>query len=488
MRSNQSTYRIILKATSLFGGVQVFNIIISIVRSKIIAVLLGPTGIGVMGLLASTVGMIGSLTNFGLGTSAIKDIAAAGASDDQTRIAEKVTILRRLVWITGLLGSGLVFVLSPWLSQISFGNDSQALGFAWLSVTLLLSQLSSGRLVILQGMHRLRELAKANLCGSALGLVVTLPLYYVWGLDGIVPGMIGTSLLALMLSCYYSRSVSLPHVRVSVRQTWAAGNDMLRMGFLISLSGLLTVSGGYLVRVFISQTGGITDVGLYSAGFAIINTYVGLIFDAMGTDYYPRLSAIAHDDELCIQTINQQIEVALLILGPILTLFLICAEWVVKLLYSDQFLPISEMIYWAAFGMIFKAVSWAIGFLLLAKGASRLFFVSELWVNVYTVGFNLLGYYCFGLAGLGISFLFSYLIYFVQQYIIARKVFHFSFGNPGLKIFLVNFFLFFIVIIAINKHNLCMSLFVTVVSFSYSFYEFNERIALIKSIFSFIKK
>lgn len=455
MSNSQLSYRQILRATSLFGGVQVINILISIIRSKIVAVLLGPSGMGVMGLLSSAVGIVGSLTNFGLGTSAVKDIAAASATDDQAKIAETVTVLRRLVWVTGLLGSLLVLVFSPWLSQISFGNNDYTLGFAWLSVTLLISQLSSGQLVILQGMRRLRDLAKANLCGSALGLVVTVPLYYIWGLDGIVPGMIGTSFLALSLSWYFSRSVILPRVAVSMSQTWASGNAMVRMGFLISLSGLLTVGGGYIVRIFISQTGGIEDVGLYAAGFAIINTYVGLIFNAMATDYYPRLSGVVHDNELCRETINQQAEVAILILAPILILFLICAEWVIKLLYSDQFLLVTEMLYWAAFGMFFKAASWAIGFLLLAKGASRLFFVSELVVNMYMLGFNLLGYYFGGLKGLGLSFLCSYFLIYVQIYVIAKIKYNFSFSKKFNFLFLTNIILFSISLYAIiNKFHL----------------------------------
>ncbi len=259
--SSQSSYHRLCDGL-LFGGVQVINIIISIIRSKMVAVLLGPSGMGVMGLLSSTVGIVGSLTNFGLGTSAVKDIAAASATDDQAKIAETVTVLRRLVWVTGLLGSLLVLVFSPWLSQISFGNNDFTLGFAWLSVTLLFSQLSSGQLVILQGMRRLRDLAKANLCGSALGLVVTVPLYYIWGLDGIVPGMIGTSFLALSLSWYFSRSVILPRVTVSMSQTWASGNAMMRMGFLISLSGLLTV-GGAILYEFLSVKPGVLRMWVF---------------------------------------------------------------------------------------------------------------------------------------------------------------------------------------------------------------------------------
>ena len=128
----------------------------------------------------------------------------------------------------------------------------------------------------------------------------------------------------------------------------------------------------------------------------------------MGTDYYPRLSAVAQNNKLSKQTINQQAEVALLILAPILIVFLVFINYVVIILYSKQFIAVNSMIYWAALGMVFKAASWSVAFLFLAKGASKLFFWNELITNIYLLGLNLLGYYFMGLTGLGLSFLIAY--------------------------------------------------------------------------------
>ena len=108
MNTQQSSYRQIMAATSLFGGVQVFQILIQIIRSKFVAVLLGPAGMGIVGLLTSTLGLISGLTNFGLGTSAVKDIAEARTTENETRIATVTIVLRRLVWISGTLGTIVV--------------------------------------------------------------------------------------------------------------------------------------------------------------------------------------------------------------------------------------------------------------------------------------------------------------------------------------------------------------------------------------------
>lgn len=434
MDEQQSSYRQIIKATSLFGGVQVFNIIISIVRSKAIAVLLGPSGMGIAGLLTSTIGVIASVTNFGLGSSAVRDVAAAHSSGDTERMSVVTTVFRKWVWVTGTLGAIVTLIASPWLSELTFGNRNYTLAFIMLSVTLLINQLTSGQNVLLQGTRKLKYLAAANMIGSTVSLVVTLPIYYLYGMNGIVPAIVIMSLLTLVVSFYFANKLNIPKALVTTKIIISEGKGMLRLGFMLSLSGLIAVFGAYLLRIYISNTGTIEDVGLYSAGFAIIGTYVGLIFSAMGSDFYPRLASIAKDNEQANALINQQAEIALLILGPILIAFILFIQWIVILLYSQQFTPINDMIIWAALGMFFKAGSWPIGFQFLANGASKLYFWSELVTNVYLLIFNILGYYFFGLEGLGISFLATYIIYFFQVYYISNKLYSFKYNSGFLKI------------------------------------------------------
>ena len=479
-----------MKGTSIFGGVKVFTIFISIIRTKIIAVLLGPGGIGVLGLLNSTIVFIASLTEFGLKTSSIKDIAAANSTQNKTSIAVTITVIRRLVWITGVLGGILVLMLSPWLSQLTFGNKEYTLAFIWLSITLLFMQLTNGQLVILQGMHKLKLLAKANIYGSALGLVVTLPFYYIYGIDGIVPGIIGTSLVALFLSWYFAKGISIEKVKLSYTQTFSEGKNMLRVGFFISLSSLLTLGASNIVRIFISRIGNVEQVGLYTAGFAIINVYVGLIFTAMETDYYPRLSAVAHDNKLSKQNINKQAEIAILILSPILIIFLVFLNWVVILLYSKQFIAVSPMIYWAALAMFFKAASWPIAFIFLAKGTGKLFFLNELIANIYFLALNLLGYYFLGLTGLGLSFLIFYFLYLIQVYIITKIKFKFSYDSAFIRIFVLQFLLAMASFLTVKFLKSPYTYFVggvlILISSWYSWNELDKRLDL-KTLFRNIK-
>ena len=138
---DKNSYKESLKATSLFGGVQVYNILIGIIRSKFVAVLLGPLGMGINGLLISATDLIMSLTNLGLGTSAVRDIAEANATQDAGKIALVIRVFRRLVWLTGLLGAVICLLFSPYLSYVTFGNYEYTIAFVFFHRQFFLNSL-----------------------------------------------------------------------------------------------------------------------------------------------------------------------------------------------------------------------------------------------------------------------------------------------------------------------------------------------------------
>lgn len=492
MKENQSSYRSIMKATSLFGGVQVFKIIIAIVRSKFIAIFLGPAGMGIEGLLSSATGMISSLTNFGLGVSAVRNIASANESGNHTKIIKITSVVRKLVWLTGLFGALATIILAPNLSQITFGNQEYTLPFVWLSCTLLFNQLTSGQNVLLQGMRKLQYLAKANLAGSIAGLLISLPLYYFFGINGIVPALITISVLSFLFTWYFASKIKLEKVKVKIKEIFFEGKEMLKMGFVLSLSGLITVGSSYIIRIYIGDNGGIDDVGLYTAGFAIIFSYTGLIFNAMATDYYPKLSGVSNDSLKTNLLINQQAEIALLILAPILTIFLIFINWIILILYTTKFLPINEMIHWAALGMYFKVVAWSLGFVLLAKGNSKIFFWSELITNIYMLIFNVLGYKYYGLEGLGFSFLVSYFFLVIQVYFIVKYKYEFKFNYHLNKIFGIQFMIGVLCFCTMKFIQIpwayILGIPFIILSSWYSFFELDKRMDIKELFNNLIKK
>jgi O-antigen/teichoic acid export membrane protein len=187
--------------------------------------------------------------------------------------------------------------------------------------------------------------------------------------------------------------------------------------------------------------------------------------------------------------INQQAEITLLILAPVILLFLVFINLVIIVLYSRDFLEVSGMIYWAAIGMFFKAASWPIAYIFLAKGASKLYFWNELLAACYILALNLLGYYYFGLTGLGYAFSLGYLLYLIQLLIIVKVKYDFSFSNSFYRLFSVQFFLAvscFLIVIFLKKYIYTLGVALIIISSVYSLKLLDNRIG-IKSYISRFK-
>ena len=133
--SNDISKRI-YKAIGIFGGTQALTILCSIVRTKLVSVLIGPLGMGLFGLYNSAVDMINVLSNMGLRTSCVRDVSLAHSSGDYQRIAEVVRIVRRWAWCLGLIWAIVMIMASPLLSRISFGDTQHSWAFVVLSVSV----------------------------------------------------------------------------------------------------------------------------------------------------------------------------------------------------------------------------------------------------------------------------------------------------------------------------------------------------------------
>lgn len=434
-QAETSSYRDIFKAISLFGGLQAYQIVIQILRSKFVAVLLGPEGMGISGLLLSGTQLVQSFTSLGLSQSAVRDVAEANGSSDVNKVKRTISVLRKLVWITGLSGMLVVVLASPLLSKTSFGDYSFTLSFIFLSVIMLFDQLSAGQKVALQGLRKYSYLAKATAIGMTSGLIISIPLYYLWGKDGIVPAFVVNSFVTLLLSKYFSDKLKINSIKVSIKDCFTEGKKMMTLGLVMSLSGILVYACAYIVKAFISNNGGLAEVGLFNAGFTIVNVYVGMVFSAMSTDYYPRLAAVSNDDKKCSELISRQSEVSLLILSPVISVALIFTPIMLSILYSDKFLLANEYVRWALFGMLFRTLSWSIGNVFFAKGESKLCTFTTITFNILFLIDDLIWYYFMGVAGLGISFALNYFLHLISVYLIARHRYSFCFGKQTVRLF-----------------------------------------------------
>ncbi len=154
------SYGQILKSSALIGGSSVINIAIGIVRTKAMAVLLGPAGFGLMGLYGSITDLAQSIASMGVNSSGVRQIAEAVGSGETERIARTAAVLRRTSVVLGLLGGGLLILFSDQASALTFGDTRYSSAVALLSLSVFFRCVSAGQGALIQGMRRIADLAK----------------------------------------------------------------------------------------------------------------------------------------------------------------------------------------------------------------------------------------------------------------------------------------------------------------------------------------
>lgn len=435
-QNERGRYRSSFAATVLFSGVQIYQIVIRIVRSKFVALFIGPAGMGIQSLLHSTTDTISAATNLGLNTSSVKTIAAANRDGNRKLIAKNVTAQRRLVFITGLVGMLICALLAPVWSQTSFGSNDYIWSFVIVSSIILLDQLNKGELALLQGLQHKRQLARANIIGQTLNAAISIPLYFFFGVKAIVSALVLGSLISFVISRYYSRKLDVERVELSWKETFVYGREMIKLGFFLSLQLLMSTITIWIVRNYVSKIGGIEEVGLYSAGTTIVASYIGMVFTAISTDYFPRLAATKSNEEMGL-AVKTQAELTLLLLTPLVVAFLVFINPVIVLLYSNKFLPIENMMYWSIGAVLLQAMGWAMSHTLLAKAKPSLFFLNELVATVWGLPIKLLCYKFWGLTGFGMATLMCYVIYLLQVLIITKKLFGLSYDWSVWRLFIL---------------------------------------------------
>lgn len=429
----ENSYTNILKRLSAFGGVQIFNILLSLLRGKFVALFLGPAGMGVASLYTSSLSPLQQFCGLGLNLAVVKEIAAN--KDKETSLRRVMRVALRLLIFTSLLGTVVTLATASVWSEFSFGNLNHTSAYLWLSIFVGLSIAGAGLLALLQGLGEVKRLSKATLVGGMSGLVFGVPLYYFFGQQGIVPAMIALA-LSMFLFYYISfRKVSRHILRPAVEEESSKEDRklikaLLSMGFILLVGSLAGQLITYLINLYIRIYGSLDDIGLFQGANSITNQYVGMIMSALALDYFPRLSAVCKDNKEMRKIVNRQTEIVMLVATPLIILLILTAPLVIRLLLTEQFLSILPLIRWMGLGMLIQALAFPLGYIYVAKDDRKAYIWMEcVWANICWLACSIGFYHLFGLIGLGVSLVVRGAVDLILNFIVCRRRYRFSYSR-----------------------------------------------------------
>lgn len=410
----------VMKIMSVFGGVQVFNILCSIIRTKCVALWAGAIGVGLFGIYNSAIDLISTFTMFGVTSSSVRDIAANERSGQKWTT---VAVVRRFGWMLGILGAMTIMLSSRLLSEYSFGDNGHTFSFMLLGICLFLNAVTNINLSIMQALRQFKALANASVWGAAGGVVISVPMFYFWHVDSIIPALIGFStvgFISMWISRRRSTSVIQP-VEITWHQTFTTGRNLIVLGFFLMLSSASGYGVNYLFLSWLSREASVDEVGLYQAGFTLFNRYAGIIFTAIGMEYFPRLSSASASLLRTRLFVNHESSLILFLILPMTALFILTAPLIVKLLYSADFISIVPMVTIGICGTAMRGVSWCLAFVMLTRNDGRIYMWCEISSAIVSLALNVAGYKLAGLTGLGAAYVAWYLFYIVLVAIICSR-------------------------------------------------------------------
>lgn len=428
------SYGEILKSSAWVGASSVLTIAVGIVRAKALAVLLGPAGVGLVGLYSSVLDLARSLAQMGTNSSGVRQIAEAVGTGDQQRIAMTSAVLARLVAWLGVAGSLLMVAGAPWISEWTFGDTGHTTAIMLLALALLLRVVADGQVALLQGLRRMADLAKLAAWGALLGSLACVALVYVWGEDGIVPSLVAMSAAALAATWWYRRRLSLAAPLALPRAVFTEeSRALLKLGAAFLISGLLMMGAALAVRSIVLRMAGLEAAGLYQAAWTIGGMYVSLVLQAMGTDFYPRLVGAIQQPEQANQLVNEQAQVSLLMAAPGVIATLAFAPTVMELLYSPAFAAGTEILRWLCLGMALRVITWPIGYIIVARNSQPVYIATELAWTVVHLAMAWWFVERYGAAGAGMAFAASYVFHGLMIYPIVRRMTGFRWSADNLR-------------------------------------------------------
>ena len=483
-----SSYKDILKSFSIVGSAQIVNIVIGILRTKLFAVFLGPTGVGLLGLFQSIVDIIKNVTGLGLNVSAVKFVAEANAEKDNELVSAIIAILKKWGIITGLAGTIITISLNAPLSEFTFGNSLYRFPIIALSTTLFFTSVAQMYLGILQGLREMKHFVLASVWGYLLGFLITIPMVYFGGQNSVVYVIIINSVTLFLSTNYYFRKIKYRYIKNSFSEVLRKGKKIVQLGSYMTFTTIVATLTLYIIRQYILTHDSMEGVGIFQASWSLAIIYIGIILNAMVADYYPRLAMISDNDSRLNILTNEQTKVTLLIGSPFVILMLLFMPVSVRILYSESFLEGLSIFQWMIIGVFSKLLTQPLGYVLLVKEKGIKYIVSS---SSWYVGYILCVIFTWKLWGietLGISFLLVSLLDIVITYFLAYQTIHFLWSR-GNKI-IIGFYAFFSLFAFCSVKlldgylQIVCNVFTIILECVFSLYKLNE-IANLKAVFKY---
>lgn len=398
-----------------------FKIATGLISSKVIALFVGPQGLALLGNLRNVMTSLETITTLGFQNGIVKYVAENNTEKEELKKVISTVLIS--VTIVALVLSVLLFFMSTYLNDIIFGSafkysfvfKALAVSFPWYAASLVL-------ISVINGLSKFKDVIYITIFGNSIGLIISVFMIWQYRTYGaLLSTIIAPSMVFFAALYFINREIKLWSYITYGSYSVVILKKMSSYSLMAFVSAVLSPLVFLLIRKNVIMAVGMEQAGYWEAMNKISAYYLMFIGTILTLYFLPKLvQANNHKETNAVFQSYFITIMPIFILG--LFLLFVLKDFVVRLLFSHDFLPVKDLFLWQISGDILKGFSLILGYNLIAKKHTVVFVLTELisMAIMYFASFYLIS--VFGIKGVVMAHCATYVVYLITLVIYFRRV------------------------------------------------------------------
>ena len=410
----------LVKVSSLNAVSTVIKMLTGLVSVKVVAAIIGPAGIA----------LLGQLNNF---STITLGVSSAGINAGMTKYVSEYSNSRKKYllflgsgyWITiffSILTSIALIIGAGYFSKIILLDEKYRFVFYFFGGTIILYALNALLISVINGFKEYKKYIIANILGSIVGLIFSVVLSVKYGVSGALISVVTfQSIVFLLTLVIIHKSYWFEWKTFTRKFSWLVAGRLGHYSMMALVSAVVVPVSQLIIRSYIRKHEGITNAGLWEGINRISAMYLLVITTSLSVYYLPRLAELRSKQELRKEISSVYKLIIPLLIAATIVIYLL-RKFIIQLLFTREFAGMQELFGFQLIGDIFKMAGWILGYLMIAKAMTKTYitmeFVSYSGQVLFSCGFVAL----YGTVGAPIGYAIGNVVYFVIMLVIFRKI------------------------------------------------------------------
>ncbi len=416
----------LVKVSSLNAISTLIRMLTGFISVKIVAKQLANVGdMALLGQLNNFSALMLVFSTGGIAAGVTKYVAQYADSPKKSMLF-LATSFRITLTLAGICGLVLM-IGSSFFADLILKDARFKYVFIIFGVTIVFYALNTLLISIMNGFKEFRKYVLANICGTLIGLVLTIILSLTFDIYGALIAAVTYQSVVFFVTFSIVRKASW----FDIRKFFAPFSKSTAIKFahysLMALVSAVSVHiSQLLVRNYItvgtgaSAQEGLDNAGLWEGMNRISMMYLMVITTSLSVYYLPKLAGLKTKFEIRNEIFNVY-KIVLPFLVLVSAAIYVCRYYIIAILFDQKYNGMEDLFIFQLTGDFFKIASWILAYQLIAKAMSRTFIITEFAFSASFVLFSMLFVNMYGNIGATMGYALNYFIYFVLMIILFRK-------------------------------------------------------------------